>query len=113
MDEAVKLQLCQAVNNNVVLCVKFLSPDMTNLPKGNMERRNVLLSLPSFWMPYFSDPAEDRKLAHIIVNKCSTLQANPEEKARFWIWVYEHVKHIINCYRSNTAKCFEAKHVGR
>jgi hypothetical protein len=37
MYEAVKLQLCQAVNNYVVPYVKFGLPDMANLPKGTME----------------------------------------------------------------------------
>jgi hypothetical protein len=81
------------VNNHVVPYVKFLSPDMTNLPNGNMEGRNVLPSFPSFWMPNFSDPSEDRTLVHIIV-------------------IHEHVKPLINCYRSNTANALKRNMLG-
>jgi hypothetical protein len=80
---------------------------MTNVVRGNLERRNLLSSFPSFWMPDFSDPAENGKLAHLIVNKCGMEQAQPEHKARFWIQIREHIKPLINNYRSNTAKALK------
>ena len=60
-------------------------------------------------MPNLSDPAEDRKLAHIIVNMC---RVNPEEKARFWIQVCECVKPLINCDRSNTVNASKQSMLG-
>lgn len=43
---------------------------MTNMmERGNfLERRNLLCSFFSFWMPDFNDPLEEGKLAHLIVN---------------------------------------------
>jgi hypothetical protein len=107
VDESVRLTLRSAVNNHVVLLVKFLSPDMTNVVQGTMERRNLLSSFPSFWMPDFSDPMEEGKLAHLIVNKCGMERALPEQKAMFWVRIREHVKPLINNYRSNTANALK------
>jgi hypothetical protein len=58
-------------------------------------------------MPDFSDPAENGKLAHLIVNKFGMEQAQPENKARFWIQIREHIKPLINNYRSNTANALK------
>jgi hypothetical protein len=107
LDDSLRLTLRNAVNNHVVPYVKFLSPEMTNVVRGNLERRNLLSSFPSFWMPDFSDPAENGKLAHLIVNKCGMEQAQPENKARFWIQIREHIKPLINNYRSNTANALK------
>jgi hypothetical protein len=64
LDDSLKVNLRNAVNNHVVPHVKFLSADMTNVLQNNSERRNLMSSIPSFWMPDFSDPAENGKLAH-------------------------------------------------
>ena len=107
LDVQLKVALRNTVNNHVVPHVKFLSPDMINVARGNLERRNLLSSFPSFWMPDFSDPDEDGKLAHLIVDKCGMGRSSPEEKARFWMRVREKVKPIINNYRSNTANALK------
>ncbi len=106
-DDSLKLQLRNAVNNHVVPHVKFLSPDMMNVARGTLERRNLLSSFPSFWMPDFSDPMENRKLAHVIIDKCGMARAGFKEKARFWIQIRDQVKPMINCYRSNTANALK------
>ena len=107
LDDQFKVALRNTVNNHVVPHVKFLSPEMTNVVRGNLERRNQLSSFPSFWMPDFSDLSEEGKLAHLIVNKCGMAKVTPEEKARFWIRVRDKVKPIINHYRSNTANALK------
>jgi hypothetical protein len=80
---------------------------MTNVVRGNLERRNHLSSFPSFWMPNFSDPSQEEKVAHLIVNKCGMGGVGPEEKARFWIRIRDKVIPIINNYRSNTANALK------
>ena len=107
LDDQFKVALRNTVNNHVVPHVKFLSAEMTNVVRGNLVRRNQLSSFPSFWMPDFSDPSEEGKLAHLIVNKCGMQKGTPEEKARFWIGVRDKVKPIINNYRSNTANALK------
>ena len=107
LDDQMKVALRNTVNNHVVPQVKFLTHKMTNVVRGNMERRNLLSSFPSFWMPDFSDPSEDGKLAHLIVNKCGMGRGSPEEKARFWVRIRDKVKWIINNYRSNTANAMK------
>lgn len=107
LDDQLKVALRNTVNNHVVAQVKFLSADMTNVARGNLERRNLLSSFPSFWMPDFSDPSENGKLAHLIVNKCGLERGSPEEKARFWMRIRDKVKPIINNYRSNTANALK------
>ena len=107
LDDQLKVALRNTVNNHVVAQVKFLSSDMTNVARGNLERRNLLSSFPSFWMPDFSDPSENGKLAHLIVNKCGMERGSPEEKALFWMRIREKVKPIINNYRSNTANALK------
>ena len=107
LDDQLKVALRNTVNNHVVPLVKFLSPDMTNVVRGNLERRNQLSSFPSFWMPDFSDPSEDGKLANLIVEKCGMGRSTPVEKATFWMRVRDKVKPIINNYRSNTANALK------
>ncbi len=107
LDDQLKVALRNTVNNHVVAQVKFLSTDMTNVARGNIERRNLLSSFPSFWMPDFSDPSENGKLAHLIVNKCGLERGSPEEKALFWMRIRDKVKPIINNYRSNTANALK------
>lgn len=104
LDDQLKVALRNTVNNHVVAQVKFLSTDMTNVARGNLERRNLLSSFPSFWMP---DPSENGKLAHLIVNKCGLERGSPEEKALFWMRIRDKVKPIINNYRSSTANALK------
>jgi hypothetical protein len=61
----VKVHLRNAVTNYVIPDAKFLSHDMTNVVRGNLERRNLLSSFPSFWMPDFSDPSQEERKSHI------------------------------------------------
>jgi hypothetical protein len=107
IDTQLKISLRDAVNNHVIPQVKFLSHEMTNIVRGSLERRNLLSSFPSFWMPDFSDRSQDGKVAHIIVNRCGMGNVCPEEKARFWVRVRDKVKPIINNYRSNTANALK------
>jgi hypothetical protein len=80
---------------------------MTNVVRGNLERRNLFSSFPSFWMPDFSDPAEEGKLAHLIVNKCGMERAPADQKARFWMQIREHIKPLVTSYRSDTANALK------
>jgi hypothetical protein len=108
LDNQLKVALRNTVNNHVVAQVKFLSTNVTNVARGNLERRNLLSSFPSFWMPDFSDPSEDNgKLTHLIVNKCGMGRGSPEEKARFWMHVKDEVKPLINNHWRNTANALK------
>jgi hypothetical protein len=80
---------------------------MMCLAKGNITRKNLNSAIPSFWMPDFSDPAEDFKLPHVIINKFGKSGATIEEKGQFWMLIREHIKPLINCYRSNTANAMK------
>jgi hypothetical protein len=85
LDASLNTTLRNAVNNHVVPQVNFLSAHMTIIVQGNSKIRNLMSSFPSFWMPDFSDPTEEGKLAHVIVNKCGFQRVPAEEKAMFWM----------------------------
>lgn len=63
LDDSLRLTLRNAVNKHVIPFVRFLLPEMTNVVQGNLERRNSLSSFPLFWIPDFSNPGEEGKLA--------------------------------------------------
>jgi hypothetical protein len=105
LDGQLKISLRNAVTYHVIPHVKFLINEMTNVLRGSLDKRNQLSSFPSFWMPDFSDPSDNGRVAHLIVNRCGMGNASPEEKARFWVQIRDKVKPIINKYlRSNTSE---------
>ena len=107
LDPQLQISLRNAVTYHIIPQVKFLCHETTNVVRGNLERRNLLSSFPSFWMPDFSDPSENGKVAHLIINRCGMENVSPENKARFWIQIRDKVKPIINNYRSNTANALK------
>jgi hypothetical protein len=107
LDPQLNISLRNAVTYHIIPQVKFLCHEMTNVVRGNLERRNLLSSFPSFWMPDFSDPSQNGKVAHLIVNRCGMENISAENKARFWVRIRDKVKPIINNYRSNTANAIK------
>jgi hypothetical protein len=107
LDGQLKISLRNAVTYHVIPQVKFLINEMTNVLRGTLDKRNQLSSFPSFWMPDFSDPSDNGRVAHFIVDRYGMGNASLVDKARFGVGIRDKVKPIINNYRSNTANTFK------
>lgn len=78
LDTQLKVHLRNMVTNYIMPYVTFVSHVMTNVVRGDLERRNLFSSFPSFWMPDLNDSSQEEKVAHLIVNKCEKGGVDPE-----------------------------------